>query len=99
MLADFVVYLLVSYFELGKVSAAHRADWFLGLILVSGCEPLDTSYAKRVLAIGDNAIGGGDGIKAERTIASWRVIIYGDDVLYQCNFLEIRRCSFYNWGG
>ena len=69
MTLDVCIDLRASYFKLGKVSAAHRAVRYLGLILDGGRKPLDASPAKRVVAIGDNNIGSGDGIKAERTIA------------------------------
>ena len=67
MTLDVCIDLLASYFKLGKVGAAHRAVGYLGFILDGGRKPLDASPAKRVVAIGDNNIGGCKIIKAERT--------------------------------
>ena len=97
MFTDFVMHSLVSYFELGYVGSAHGAVWYFGLVFVCGCESLDTSYTERVFAVCDQDIGCWQSIKAERTVASGR-IIRDSEVLYQCNFLEIRRGVFYVCG-
>ena len=81
MVADIVMYLWVSYFELGYVGAAHRAVGFLYLVFVDGCVFFDTGSTERVVAVRDKDIGGGKFIKTERTFAT-RSIFCNCEVVY-----------------
>lgn len=98
MLADFGVDLMASDFKSSDGRTTHMAFRFFSLVFNSGCESLDASSTKRVVAIGDDYLVGLDRVKAERTIAIGRV--FGDsEILDKRHFLQIGRGSFNDYGG
>ncbi len=98
MLADFGVDLMTADFKSSDGRTTHMAFGFRCFVFNRGCEPLDASSTKRVVAICDDYLVGRDLVKAERTFAIGRVFIDGE-FLHKRQLLQIGRGSLCDRNG